>query len=550
MAALDSELNVPAFVSRDDTPDHRPVPRSILLRMPIEILRSVLLRLRDVSVAQPGYTQESTPSLSEISTTSPPGSFWIAVTHVCVGLREVALAMPELWTIIVLEDGVAWANVFAQRSDTMPISIHADCLRTAVHTLSLREGRERRREEVMILAAIPRFGARVSRLTAQGYALPSLQGLVDALDWSSLNLETLSLGTETFSRGVVLSLPRAFLDKQAPRLTSLDLRHVAFDFAQPWVAFSNLRTLSLQFLLKHEVATEQHTEVFCTWLKEMPLLEEISLFPLAFSHDISDSQWYGPVAATHPFLRRLSMTDSGSLLWTRSLATEISFPGDALVVSLNISFRDVRMSLDACSFQRLGEYLQRFWGRKPSDDATAGLDVKHVPTLRVHLNKGDRKHSEVALNFDRPGKPSHLRLHLTGSLERLLPALRTAFQQLLPLYTVEELRVHAQESLPSDFLSDASQLLDACRTLIVDGTVVHGLGLLPRLGELRVLNTERDDRRLPDPAPLLWWLRHRDDSGAPRLPLLIFEGAYRFQDAEHMADMSAIRLLVGDLRCG
>jgi hypothetical protein len=539
MAALDLELNVQAFVSRDDTQDHRPVPRSILLRMPIEILRSVLLWLRDVSVAQAGYTQEGIPSERDIPTTSLLGSSWIAVTHVCVGLREVALAMPELWTIIILENGVASANVFAERSGTMPLIIHADGLRTTALASIPREDREiQRRREVMILAAIPRFGARVSRLMAQGYALSSLQGLVDALDWSSLSLETLSLGVST--RGVGLSLSRAFLDNKlkAPHLTSLHLRRVDFDFAQPWAAFINLRSLSLQFD-NQGIATEQHTGVLCTWLKQMPLLEEIALFTTSFAPNIPEMQWHVPVAASHPFLEHFAMTETGCLSWLRSLATEISFPSDTLTVSWMIPGGDVNLSLNVYSFSRLLEYLRQFWGQESATGAAAGLDVNHLPTIRVRDNR-------VTLVLHRSSKPRRLRLSLIGSMERLLPALRTACQQLLPLYTVEKLRVYWQETLPSDFLSDDSQLLDGCRTLIVYGTDVPGLGRLPRLRELRVMSAEGDD--CSGPVPLLRWLRHRDDSGAPRLPLLILEGAPHFQDAEHMANLNAIRLLVGDLR--
>jgi hypothetical protein len=54
------------------------------------------------------------------------------------------------------------------------------------------------------------------------------------------------------------------------------------------------------------------------------------------------------------------MTEFGCLLWTRTLATEISFPSDALAVSFNISGRDAHMSLEESSFQRLVEYLRRF----------------------------------------------------------------------------------------------------------------------------------------------------------------------------------------------
>jgi hypothetical protein len=245
-------------------PNHHASPRSMLLRMPREVLGSILLVLRDDAVAQAGYTLEGS---SDLPAGSPPGLSWLAATYVCGALRDVALAMPELWTVIVLEDGVAWANVFAKRSGAMPLSIHADCRRIRAHTVNLRVSRQRQREEVVILAAFPRFGSRVSRLTVQGYAVSSLQTLVDALNWSSLYLETLSLGN--FSRVVAFRLPRTFLDKQAPHLTSLDLRHVIFDFQHPLVAFSNLRRLRLQFL-SQRASTEQHTGFFCNWLKEMP----------------------------------------------------------------------------------------------------------------------------------------------------------------------------------------------------------------------------------------------------------------------------------------
>jgi hypothetical protein len=72
------------------------------------------------------------------------------------------------------------------------------------------------------------------------------------------------------------------------------------------------------------------------------------------------------------------------------------------------------------------------------------------------------------------------------------------------------------------------------------------LSLLPGLCELRIQNTEEDDR--PDSAPLLQWLRHRDDLGAPRLQLLTFGGNYGLQGVDPAAATDAMRLLVGDLQ--
>jgi hypothetical protein len=239
------------------------------------------------------------------------------------------------------------------------------------------------------------------------------------------------------------------------------------------------------------------------------------------------------------------MTEFGCLLWTRTLATKISFPSDALAVSFNISGRDVHMPLEESSFQRLVEYLRRFWGSQSAPGARAGLDDSHLPTIRLRPNT---RFSDITLELDRPGRPSHLQLDVIGPPEHLLSALRAVCRQLLPLYTIEELRVYGQEMLPPDLLSDDFHLLDACRAPIVHGTgsIVPVLGLLPGLSELRIQNTEEDDRL--DPAPLLQWLRHRDDLGAPRLQLLTFGGNYGLQGIDHAAATDATRLLVGDLQ--
>jgi hypothetical protein len=46
-----------------------------------------------------------------------------------------------------------------------------------------------------------------------------------------------------------------------------------------------------------------------------------------------------------------------------------------------------------------------------------------------------------------------------GPPERLISALRAVCRQLLPLYTIEELRVHEQKMLPPDLLPTTSTCL-------------------------------------------------------------------------------------------
>ncbi|KAH7912408.1 hypothetical protein BJ138DRAFT_794167 [Hygrophoropsis aurantiaca] len=50
---------------------------------------------------------------------------WIGVTHVCRHWRQVALAFPALWTLLVLENS-SWTEQLLIRSKMAPLVIDAD----------------------------------------------------------------------------------------------------------------------------------------------------------------------------------------------------------------------------------------------------------------------------------------------------------------------------------------------------------------------------------------------------------------------------------------
>jgi hypothetical protein len=514
------------------------VLRLTLPDLPAEILFAILLMVRDASVAEAGYTQDGFDLPSSTSENAPP---WMAVTNVCARLRAVALAMPELWTIILLEDGASWATVIAQRSGTMPVSVYARRRPTADT-----------RKDGALLATIPHLGARVSRLIVHGYDFTRVQILLDSLDWTSLALTALSVGDFT-GRPLrfVIRLPQAFLADPGPQLSSLGLEYLSLDPATPHGAFKNVRRLRLeqpQFGGRGTSVTAQ-IESMCMWLKAMPVLEEITLLhpPQDYSVDVSDDRRV--IGRSHPYLKKLSITRIYALRSTLELLNEISLPSEALVISCGargwISSSD--SLLDRYHIPRLVNHLRRFWGQAATADTNAGVADQHIPTIRVQLEDGDPDLLNVTLNLDRSHRPTLLQLHFLGPPDCLPPVLRKASQMLFPMYTIEELRVYGPQSLASDALSGDLHLLDSCRTLIVDSMdlAVPGFAMLPTLRELRILSTEAND--CPDPGPLLQWLLCRDSSDAPQLERLTLKGASGLKGPENGLAMDVIRLLVGDL---
>jgi hypothetical protein len=529
------------------SPDHQGPHRrrqtvscSTLPDLPAEILFAILLMVRDASVAEAGYTQDG---FDLPSFTTENASPWMAVTNVCARLRAVALAMPELWTIILLEDGASWATVIAQRSGTMPVSVYARRRPTADT-----------RKDGALLATIPHLGARVSRLVVQGYDFVSVQSLLDSLDWTSLALTALSVGDFTGRpQRVAIHLPQAFLADPGPQLTSLGLGDFSLDPATPHGAFRSVRRLKLeqpQFRGRGTSVTAQ-IESMCTWLKAMPLLEEITLLhpPQDYSVDVSDDRRV--IGTSHPDLRKLSVSRISTVRSTLELLNEISLPSEVLVISCdarrwNSSSESL---LDLYHIPRLVNHLQSFWGQAGMADAHTGFATKHVPTIRVHPEDGDAGLLNVTLNLEHHNKPTLLQLHFLGHPVCLPPVLRVATQRLFPMYTVKELRVYGQQALASGALSGPLQyLLNSCRTLIVDSMnlAVPGFAMLPTLRELRILSTEAND--CPDPEPLLQWLLCRDSSDAPQLERLTLKGAAGLKGPESGLAMDVIRLLVGELR--
>jgi hypothetical protein len=547
MDRLSGSVATLSLAADDQVLSHRPtMPRFTLSHMPVEILVVILLMVRDAAVEQAGYTQAGFDfsSSSTSGTAAPDGSPWMGVTHVCARLRGVALATPMLWTIIILEDGALWASMFTKRSGVVPLSIYAYRRRsTGV------------RKQRALLATIPHFGTQISRLVIQGYEYASVQGLLDSLDWACLELTSLSVGNlSSRPKYQTLRLPPAFLANPGPCLTSLNLGYLMLDSAQPRAAFMSVRRLRLerpQFEDRGRGTSigDSQIDLMCKWLKEMPLLEELTLLhtPEGFRRDALNSRHaYGRY---HLYLRKLSIARIFSLPPTLALLNKIGLPSEAFFISFNASeWARAPTRLDQDLFPRLVDYLRQFGGQATVTGANSGAFDKHLPTIRLRPKDSDPHLSSVTLSLHLPDKPTHLRLHLFGLSRDLLPVLRITFQQLFPIHIIEELRVYGPQSLASGALDGDLHLLDACRTLIVDSMelTVPGFAMLPRLRELRIRSS--DENGCPDPGTLLLWLRCRDGSDAPRLERLTFEGATGLQGAEHTVAMDSIRLLVGELR--
>jgi hypothetical protein len=419
--------------------------RLTLSDMPVEILVDIFLRVRDASVTQAGYVPDGyefscavtdgfvLPRDGEDSRLPKRGWPWMAVTHVCARLRATALAAPKLWNIILLGDGALWASVFVKRSGNVPVRVYAHG-RQIVDTYKGDAS----------LAMISHLGAKVSELTVEEHHYAFVQRLVDSLDWRSLELTALSATNLTgFNRnGLRINLPPAFLAEPRPHLTSLNLDHLTIVAGQPCVAFRNVRKIRLHqprmasgVIRIAGMSPREQTDVLCNLLKEMPLLEEITISHPPQDFSVSFSNAHRTYGRSHPGLRKLCVTGILSTLSALELLDEISLPSEVLFVSLKAPEWDrVQTPLDQDHFTPLLDHLRRFWGQSTATDASFG-----VPTIAVL--PGDcpspRAFVNVTLDLNRANQPSHLRLHLSSHWpEDLLLALREACQRLCPMYAV------------------------------------------------------------------------------------------------------------------
>jgi hypothetical protein len=421
--------------------------RLTLSDMPVETLVDIFLRVRDASVTQVGYVPDGyefscavtdgvvLPRDGEDSRLPKRGWPWMAVTHVCARLRATALAAPKLWNIILLGNGASWASVFVKRSGNLPVRVYAH----GHQIVDTYKGDAS-------LAMISHLGASVTELTVKEHHYVFVQHLVDSLDWSSLELTALSATNLTglTPSGLRITLPPAVLAEPRPHLTSLNLDHLTIVAGQPCVASRNVRKIRLHeprmvsgVNRRTEMSPREAADVLCNLLKEMPLLEEITL-----SHPL---QYPGPIVTnahrrygrSHPRLRKLCVTGRRSESSALALLDEISLPSEVLFVSLNAPYWSrVLTPLDRDDFSPLLDHLRRFWDQSTGTDADVG-----VPTIAVfpghRSSPRERAFVNVTLDLNCANQPSHLRLHLSSIYpEDLLLDLREACQRLCPMYAV------------------------------------------------------------------------------------------------------------------
>ncbi|EAU82640.1 hypothetical protein CC1G_07922 [Coprinopsis cinerea okayama7 len=158
---------------------------------------------------------------------------WTKVTHVSRNWRAVALACPQLWSIIDAADR-RWASVMLDRSNPFPISFtwnrslcewHASLEKDIANKVL---SQSHRLECLEIDNTLTVFNTLVTQLTAPTPVLRRLKLRTRATD---------------FDKEHDIPLPTGFLGNNASQLRHLELT----SFVVPWhaISFKNLRTLKL-----------------------------------------------------------------------------------------------------------------------------------------------------------------------------------------------------------------------------------------------------------------------------------------------------------------
>jgi hypothetical protein len=483
--------------------------------MPIEIVQKILLALRDGTLRDAGFhfvtSKEHAGTWSRWSApySMQTGGEWTTITHVCRALRDLALSSPDLWTVIDFQAGFGWALAAEKRSRHLPLTI-------AAYRTRLGMGGTRTKFNRLLDRILPR-------------------------------LEAMSLGEFPPDGEERLSLPDVVLRRPAPMLMSVELRYPIICPWQPCALFCHVRRLRLEHAdLGHRY--QDKTPFLCEMLKQMPLLEDVTLimFP-GRDYGIPGSVTRG-TTATHPALIVLLM-DNASFPALLTLLSEVSLPRNVL----DISFDTSRRSQTQRYLPQLVSHLKRFWEpvRHQKPQHSGDEVVQHVTVRRVILYSGDQ---EIIVELDRPRDRKTLRLHCKGDrLDHMIEANTAASANLLSLHATTQMRVSDwRVLLPLTSLVNAT-----CRTLIIEAADMDedtelsmppdGVTLESRALE-RVVLVGMHTGSFPEPETIVRWLQRREQAGMRRLKTLIYRGCRELKDTQPLAAMKEIEALVDNLQ--
>ena len=422
-------LSLSSSISSDPPGRRTPAatPRAAIEGLPVEILAIVFEHVWRLVAPHPRLDIESWPWYRAAHPSL------IAISHVCRVWREIALALPTLWSRV--DDRIGPRLLaFLDRSRTAPLflsiclSIHHSGIPTAsIHRLLHASGTRLRRLDV-----------RLEALDIFSHA---------RLDFHAPCLEVLTIQCEIYAGVHIVAYPVIFRGQTAA-LKALALLHV-----RSWVPgnyFPNLTHLNISYFFMEEIpiASLAHLLSNCPRLEYLHL-GQIWSYPL-LSLDLTPP----PALVRLPFLRNLS----ASCATLQTMAALLSF----LVLT-----SPIRIRIHAATVQLHTNIWDNVLPSLPFMGPLARLKVAANSTRVFLLAESDATPSALWLQAEFEGARAHDWLMALGST--------------LDLAAVSSLDIACADwSLLPALVARMPALASLCVTALPDNEHTHG-ALLPEL---------------------------------------------------------------------
>ncbi|KAI0650173.1 hypothetical protein C8Q79DRAFT_1006466 [Trametes meyenii] len=236
---------------------------------------------------------------------------WINVTQVCRSWRQIALHLPALWSLLMLDHrtGYGFTHLLASRSQNRPLSVILHVTNPADHcpTCLTLDGFFHNQNMVM---------------HSMGDFMPSVRDLLlyvdkdeptDTLQGLSFPAKTLEiLRVEAFGdtrfkrdgREACVSIPNRLFAVQTPRLHTLAVSGVRIGFSNTLLT-SSLRHLEIAACQCSRIEDPVNMGAFLECLRRLPLLESLQV---DWSIKAREGDTFPPV--TLPNLKQLRISDT------------------------------------------------------------------------------------------------------------------------------------------------------------------------------------------------------------------------------------------------
>ncbi|KAI0262706.1 hypothetical protein BC834DRAFT_1034276 [Gloeopeniophorella convolvens] len=413
----------------------------------------------------------------------PPGSQhqrlgWIAVTHVCHRLRQVAIDNPALWGNIAFALGSMWATEMFSRARTAPLDIF----------LSRTVGLDN-------LAVLPNYQSHIRTLYLE---LPpeAREYASQVLITSAPVLESLTLSSHV-DRGVMhLGIPSDIIIFQghAPQLHTISLQGALI----PWQSFPRNSLSHLEVKLKaSDLASSQATSdsVLSAMMDVLQSSPDLETLVLDFCIPPASSSWTPRHRTIYlPRLKYLSL--AGPSLDVYSLLMALDIPSSAKLRLHCISARTGDQ--DSCLIIPL--ISSHLHGRRPAVLQSLRLVFpKSVGKKRAFCIISRDTFPASAQDFTKAFflAPVHPQpeLHLTfESSQTHVGDLLQVFSLLFPALPLEELRFLYLEDVTALRSSDWTNCFTRCKKVTaINTTGRHSTDLLktmaPQISQSPVIST-------------------------------------------------------------